>query len=90
MQVVTATLIAGVNTSTMQCEFAPMLMDVWLCHPVKIDNRHTKIQNMNCSSLTVTLELQPSCYTGVEFFGIESDGSVGSFNWQFQDSLQPV
>ena len=28
--------------------------------------------------LSVTLEHPPSCYTGVEAFDIESDGSVGS------------
>ena len=38
------------------------------------------IRNRNTNSATriVTLERPPSCYTGVEAFDIESDGSVGS------------
>ena len=32
----------------------------------------------NVATTSVTLERPPSCYTGVEAFDIESDGSVGS------------
>ena len=38
----------------------------------------TRNINTNSATTIVTLEHPPSCYTGVEAFDIESDGSVGS------------
>ena len=34
--------------------------------------------NTNSATTSITLEHPPSCYTGVEAFDIESDGSIGS------------
>jgi hypothetical protein len=38
----------------------------------------TRNQSSVSGILIITLEHTPSCYTGVEAFDIESDGSVGS------------
>ena len=82
IQVVTATLMEGVNASIIQCEFVAGSTASG-CMVVLTGFRKYKISltrniNTNSATTTVTLEHPPSCYTGVEAFDIESDGSVGS------------
>ena len=80
----TATLIEGVNTSIIQCEFIED-SNAAGCRIVLTTNNGeqdyynlTKNQNTNLTVIAVTLELPPSCYIGVKAFDIESDGSVGT------------
>jgi hypothetical protein len=84
VQVVTAILMEGVNASIIQCEFVPgstatgcmVVLTGLEAYNVNLTrNIHT-----NSATTTVTLEHPPSCYTGVEAFDIESDGSVGSLS----------
>ena len=83
MQRVVATLSNGTNASTLQCEFITG-SDATGCMVVLTSENSQKVQynltrNGTISEvLSVTLEHPPSCYTGVEAFDIESDGSVGS------------
>ena len=82
VQVVTATLFEGVNASIIQCEFiagstASGCMVVLTGFEANNINL-TRDMNTNSASTTVTLEHPPPCYTGVEAFDIEFDGSVGS------------
>ena len=84
MQVVTATLSEGVNTSIIQCEFIEV-SNVAGCRIVLTTNNGEqdyynliKNQNTNLTAIAVTLELPPSCYSGGKAFDIESDGSVGT------------
>ena len=76
----------GVNASIIQCEFvvgstASGCMVVltgfgaYIVNIILIQNRNISTNSVTTS---VTLEHPPSCYTGVEAFDIESDGSVGS------------
>ena len=75
----------GVNTSTIQCEFI-MGSTAAGCMVVltseKREETHyynfTRIQNTTSTASNVTLEHLPSCYSGVEAFDIESDGSIGT------------
>ena len=77
--------MAGVNASIIQCEFITGSTASG-CMVVLTGFREYKINvtrniNMCINSATttsVTLDHPPSCYTGVEAFDIESDGSVGS------------
>ena len=71
-----------VNASIIQCEFVAgstasgcmvVLTGFEACNIILTRNINT-----NSATTTVTLEYTPSCYTGVEAFDIESDGSVGS------------
>ena len=83
MQRVVATLSNGTNASTLQCEFITG-SDATGCMVVLTSENSQKVQyNLTRNStisevLSVTLEHPPSCYTGVEGFDIESDGSVGT------------
>jgi hypothetical protein len=82
VQFVTATLMEGVNASIIQCEFvagstASGCMVV-LTGVVTYNINLTRDINKNLAISFVTLEHLPSCYTGVEAFDIESDGSVGT------------
>ena len=83
VQRVVATLSNGINASTLQCEFITG-SDATGCMVVLIGEYSQKTQyNLTRNStisevLSVTLEHSPSCYTGVEAFDIESDGSVGT------------
>ena len=82
VQAVTATQIEGVNALTIKCEFITgsnatgcmVVLTGFEAYRVNL----TKNQNSNSTTLTVTLEHPQSCYTGVEAFDIEADGSVGS------------
>ena len=84
MQRVVATLFKGVNSSTIQCKFILGSNAAGCMVVLTSENRHeaqynlTRNQSTTSAMLTVTLEHPPSCYTGVEAFDIESDGSVGS------------
>ena len=79
---VKATLVEGVNASTIQCEFIPgsdatgcmVVLTGFVAYHVNM----TRNPSTNLTTSTVTLEHPPSCYTGVEAFDIESDGSIGS------------
>ena len=78
----TATLIEGVNAVTIWCEFisgstATGCMVVLTGFKAYHFNL-TKNPNANSATLTVTLEHPLYCYTGIEAFDIEADGSVGS------------
>ena len=79
---VKVTLIEGVNASTIQCEFIPgsnaIRCMVVITGFVPYHVNLTRNPSTNLTTLTVTLEHPPSCYTGVEAFDIEFDGSVGS------------
>ena len=83
VQRVVATLSNGTNASTLQCEFITG-SDATGCMVVLTSEYSQKVQynltrNTTISEvLSVTLEHSPSCYTGVEAFDIESDGSVGT------------
>jgi hypothetical protein len=82
VQAVKVTLIEGANASTIQCEFitgsnATGCMVV-LTGLVPYQVYLTRNPSANLTAKTVTLAHPPSCYTGVEAFDIESDGSVGS------------
>ena len=82
VQNVTATLIAGVNASTIQCEFITgstasgcmVVLTGFMAYHVNL----TRDPNTNSTTLTVTLDNPPSCYTGVVAFDIEADGLIGS------------
>ena len=79
---VKVTLIEGANVSSIQCEFiagsnATGCMVV-LTGFVPYHINLTRNPSTNLINSTVTLEHPLSCYTGVEAFDIESDGSVGS------------
>ena len=84
MQGVVATLFKGVNASTIQCKFISGSNASGCMVVLTSENRHraqyelTRNQSATCAILSVTLEHPPSCYTGVEAFDVESDGSVGS------------
>jgi hypothetical protein len=72
----------GVNASVIQCEFvagstASGCMVV-LTGLEAYNYNLTRNISTNSATMTVTLEHPPSCYTGVEAFDIESNGSVGS------------
>lgn len=77
-----ATLIEGVNASTIQCEFIAgstatgcmVVLTGFVAYNVNI----TKNPNANSTTLNVTLEHPPSCYIGVKAFDIYAGGSVGS------------
>ena len=79
---VKVTLIEGINTSTIQCEFIPgsdatgcmVVLTGFVPYHVNL----TRNPSTNSATTIVTLELPPSCYTGVEAVDIESNGSVGS------------
>jgi hypothetical protein len=78
------TLLQGTNVSTIQCDFISG-SDATGCMVVLTSGNSQKAQynlTRNQTSIseivTITLEHPPSCYTGVEAFDIESDGSVGS------------
>ena len=82
VQVVKVTLNEGANVSTIQCEFLTG-SNATGCMVVLtgIEAYHinlTRNPSTNLTTSTVILEHPPSCYTGVEAFDIESDGSVGS------------
>ena len=76
--------MAGVNASTIQCEFITGSNAAGCMVLLTSENGQeehynlTKIPNMNCSTLTVTLKHPLSSYNGVVAFDIESDGSIGS------------
>ena len=84
VQVITATLMEGVNASIIQCEFVAestasgcmVVLTGFEAYTVNITL--TRNKSTNLAIATVTLEYPPSCYTGVEAFDIQSDGSVGS------------
>ena len=84
MQEVVATLFKGVNASTIQCKFVSGSNASGCMVVLTSENRHgaqynlTRNQSTTSAILSVTLEHPSSCYTGVEAFDIESDGSVGS------------
>ena len=77
-----ATLIGGRNASTLQCEFVTgsnavgcmVVLTGFVPYHVNL----TRNLSTNLATTAVTIEHQPSCYTGIEAFDIESDGSVGS------------
>ena len=80
----TATLREGVNTSTIQCEFIED-SNADGCQVVLTTNNGQvvyynlrKNQNTNSTTIAVSIEHPPSCYSIVEAFDIESDGSVGT------------
>ena len=83
VQRVVAILSSGINASTLQCEFITG-SDATGCMVVLTSENSHKVQyNLTRNStiseiLSVALEHPPSCYTGVEAFDIESDGSVGT------------
>ena len=84
MQVVAATLNEGVNTSIIGCEFIED-SNAAGCQIVLTTNNGEqdyynliKNQNTNLTAIAVTLELPPSCYSGVKAFDIEFDGSIGT------------
>ena len=72
----------GVNASIIQCEFVAgstasgcmVVLTGFETYNINL----TMDTSTNSATTTVTLEHPPSCYTGVEAFDIESDGSVGS------------
>lgn len=82
VQAVTATLIEGVDALTIQCEFVTgsnatgcmAVLTGFEAYRVNL----TKHPNANSTNLTISLEHPGSCYTEVEAFDIEADGSVGS------------
>ena len=84
VQVVMATLIAlvDISTSIIQCEFVAgstasgcmVVLTGFVAYHVNL----TRNPNTNLATITVTLEYPPSCYTGIEAFDIEADGSVGT------------
>ena len=82
VQVVKATLIEEANVFTIQCEFITgsdatgcmVVLTGFIPYHINL----TRNPTTNLTISTVTLERPPSCYTGVEAFDIESDGSVGS------------
>ncbi len=84
VQIVTATLMEGVNASIIQCEFVAgstatgcmVVLTGFEAYNIDL----TRDISMNSAITTVTLERPPSCYTGVEAFDIESDGSVGTLS----------
>ena len=80
----TATLIEGVNRSTIQCEFIDN-SNATGCRVVltnengqKVYYNLTKNQSSNLTAIAVTLDHPSSCYNGVEAVDIEFNGSVGS------------
>ena len=84
MQRVVATLSNGINASTLQCEFITgsdatgcMVVLTSEYYSLKTQYNLTRSQS-KISEITLRLEHPPSCYTGVEAFDIESDGSVGT------------
>ena len=84
MQRVVATLSNGTNASTLQCQFITG-SDATGCMVVltsgnsqKAQYNLTRNQSKISEILNVSLEHPPSCYTGVQAFDIESDGSVGT------------
>ena len=89
------TLIEGANVSV-ECEFIAgsdatgcMVVLIGLvAYPINL----TRNPNKTLTTLMVTLELSPFCYTGVEAFDIESDGSVGSLavHGQLGDGLETL
>jgi hypothetical protein len=72
------------NASSVQCDFISGSDAIGCMVVLTSGNRQkaqynlTRNQSTNSATTTVTLEHPPSCYTGVEAFDIESDGSVGS------------
>ena len=84
VQAVTATLNEGpgVNVSAIQCEFLTgsnaigcmVVITGFVAYHINL----TRNPSTKLTTSTVTLEHPPSCYTRVEAFDIESDGSVGS------------
>lgn len=85
VQGVTVTLIDGVNTSTILCDFitgsnAAGCMVVLTNEELGLEEYYnlTKSASANCSILTITLEHLPSQYNRVRAYDIECDGSIGS------------
>ena len=80
----TATLIDGVNTSTIQCQFigdsnaAGCIVILTTINGQKVYYNLTKNRSTNSTAIAVTLEHPPPCYSGVEAVDIESNGSFGS------------
>ena len=80
----TATLIEGVNRSTILCEFIEDSNATGCRVVLTNENRQkvyynlTKNQSSNLTTIAVTLDYPLSCYSGVEAFDIEYNGSVGS------------
>ena len=77
-----ATLIEGINASTIRCEFITS-SDATGCMVMLISENNEYQHNLtrgnqSVAVLSVTLEHSPSCYTGVEAFDIKSYGSVRS------------
>ena len=76
------TLIEGANASTIQCEFITgsnatgcmVALTGFVAYHVNL----TRNQSTDLTTSIITLEHPLSCYTGVEAFDIESDGSIGS------------
>ena len=97
VQVVTATLMEGVDASIIQCEFVAGSTASG-CMVVLTGFRKYKISltrniNTNSATTTVTLEHPPSCYTGVEAVDIESDGSLavpGQLEGRLETPCVPV
>ena len=70
------------NASTLQCEFITG-SDATGCMVVLTSEYYSQKTQYNLTRnrskiYEITLEYPPSCYTGVEAFDIESDGSVGT------------
>lgn len=83
VQVVTAAIIKGVNTSIIQCQFIPGSTATGCMVVLTSEGQNTtynliRNKSINCSMLAVTIEHPSSHYHGVEAFDIESDGSIGS------------
>ena len=83
VQVIAATLMEGVNASIIQCQFvagsiASGCMVVLTGFEAYNNITLTRNISTNLATTTITLKHPPSCYTGVEAFDIEFDGSVGS------------
>ena len=74
----------GVNASIIQCEFVAgstasgCMVVLTGSDAYKLNVNLTRNISTNSANTTVILEHPPFCYTGVEAFDIESDGSVGS------------
>ena len=82
VQEVNVTPIEGANAYIILCQFlrgsnalgCMVVLTGFMPYHVNLSRN----ASTNSATTTVTLEHPPSCYTGVEAFDIESDGSVGS------------